>query len=29
MMALLIADTTNRNITRVVQSAASMTFLPI
>lgn len=29
MMAMLIADTTNRNITRVVQSAASMTFLPI
>jgi len=29
MMAMLIADSTNRNITRVVQSAASMTFLPI
>lgn len=29
MMALLIADRTNRTITRVVQSAASMTFLPI
>ncbi len=29
MMALLISDRTNRTITRVVQSAASMTFLPI
>jgi hypothetical protein len=29
MMALLVADRTNRTITRVVQSAASMTFLPI
>ncbi|RRC99788.1 hypothetical protein EHS89_09385 [Amphritea balenae] len=29
MMALLIADTTNRTITKVVHSAASMTLLPI
>jgi hypothetical protein len=29
MMALLVADSTNRTITRVFQSAASMTLLPI